>query len=151
MPIKLTGLQPETPLALEFKHALFPERDFTPEMSGFHQSRDVIELVGREPLALGFAALNRATDAVRALGLRRSPESPAIFATEATLRSEIYPLDRHLWLYARQDPGGNLEPLARAYIAFALSERGQAIIGSGSLGYLPLGKIECERERARVH
>ena len=151
MPIKVAGLLPETPLALEFKRALFPEREFTPEMTGFHQSRDMIEFVGREPLALGFAALNRRTDAVRALGLRRSPDSPTIFASVATLRSGLYPLDRYLWLYARQDKRDRLEPLARAYIVFALSPQGQAIIGSGSLGYLPLGEVERERERAKLH
>ena len=148
--IQLAGLASQTPLALEFQHALFPGRSFAPDIASFHQSSDVIDFVASEPLALGFAALNRANDAVRALGLRRSPDSPAIFASEATLRSGAYLLDRHLWLYARREQAGHLEPLPRSYIAFALSRRGQAIIGSGPLGYLALGEKERERELARL-
>jgi phosphate transport system substrate-binding protein len=148
--IRIAGLSAETPLALEMQAAAFPGLSFADDVMGFHQSRDVIAFVAAEPRALGFAALNRASGPVRALGLRRRPGAPALFATEATLRAGAYPLDRHLWLYARQDARGRLDSRARAYIAFALSPRGQAIIGAGSLGYLPLGAGELERERARL-
>ena len=148
--IKVAGPASHTPLALEFQHALFPDRAFAPDIASFHQSREVVDFVASEPLALGFAALNRGNGAVRVLGVRHLPNSPAIFASEATLRSGAYPLDRHLWLYARRELSGYLEPLPRAYIAFALSERGQAIIGSGSLGYLPLGESERKLELATV-
>jgi phosphate transport system substrate-binding protein len=149
-PIKLAGLLPETPLALEFADALFPGRGFAPDMAGYGQSRDVIAFVGSEPLSLGFAALNRASDSVRALGLRRNAAAPAVLASAATLRSGAYPLDRHLWLYARQDCDGHLEPLPRAYIDFALCDAGQRIIGAGSLGYIPLESEERRAERARL-
>jgi hypothetical protein len=42
----------------------------------------------------------------------------------------------------------NLRRWVRAYIAFALSPRGQPIIGAGSFGDLLLGAGELERERA---
>jgi phosphate transport system substrate-binding protein len=148
--IRVAGTAPDTPLALEMQAALFPRRPFASDMEGFRQSRDVVALVASDPLALGFAAINRAQGPVRALGLRRHPGAPALFATEATLRAGAYPLDRHLWLYARKDRHGRLDPLARAYVALALSPRGQAVIGSGSLGYLPLGPDELRRERARL-
>jgi phosphate transport system substrate-binding protein len=149
-PIRLAGMAPQTPLALEFQDALFPRRAFAPDMHGFVQSRDLVAFVAGEPLALGFAALNREPDGVRVLGLARTRGAPAVQATERSLRAGAYPLDRHLWLYARQDSAGRLEPPARAYLQFALSDRGQAIIGSGSLGYLRLGAEECRREQARL-
>lgn len=148
--IRVAGLAPDTPLALEMQAAVFPGRPFANGVEWLRQSRDVVALVASDPLALGFAAMNRAQGPVRALGLRRHASAPAVFATETTLRAGSYPLDRHLWLYARQDARGRLDPLAQAYIALALSPRGQAIIGSGSLGYLPLGADELERERARL-
>jgi phosphate transport system substrate-binding protein len=149
-PIRLAGLSPDTPLALEMQAAAFPGRAFAADMQGFRQSRDVIAFVAAEPLALGFAALNRASGPVRALGLRPRPGAPAVFADEKSLRAGAYPLDRHLWLYARRDARGRLDPRARAYIAFALSDRGQEIVGAGSLGYLPLGREEARRERAKL-
>lgn len=149
--IKLTGLAPETPLALEFQNALFPASRFAGSFRGFGQSRDVVEFIGSDPEALGFAALNRATDLVRPLGIKRDPSSAPVFASAATLRSGAYPLDRHLWIYARADSRGQLSLLARAYLGFALSRMGQGIIGAGSLGYLPLGERERQDELARLH
>lgn len=149
-PVRVAGMAPATPLALEMQAAAFPGRAFAPDMKGFLQSRDVIAYVAANPLALGFAALNRAEGPVRALGLRRSEDARAVFASAETLRSGAYPLDRHLWLYARRGAAGRLDPLARAYILFALSERGQAIIGRGTLGYLLLGPEERRRELARL-
>lgn len=148
-PVLLARMAPETPLALEMQAAAFPGVAFAAAMKGFSQSRDIIAYVGGEPTALGFAALNRGTDSVRALGIRRRPGEPAVFASADTLRAETYPLDRHLWLYLRQDRSGKLNPLARAYAALALSDRGQEIVGSGSLGYLALSDAERRRARAR--
>lgn len=148
--IVLVGLSPETPLALEFRDAVFPSMNFGPDYRGFGQSRDVIDFIAREPAALGFAALNRCDDRVRALGIRRKASSPPVYASAKTLRGGLYPLDRHLWLYARRDSRGRLDPLILAYLAFALSREGQAIVGAGSLGYLPLGERERRRELARL-
>ncbi|MDB5721568.1 MAG: hypothetical protein JWP15_2186 [Alphaproteobacteria bacterium] len=148
--VRLVGLSADTPLALEMQAAAFPGLAFSADMRSFHQSRDVIALVATEPLSLSFAAANRGSDRVRALGLRSRPRTPAVYVSEASLRSGAYPLDRHLWLYARPDSNGRIDPPARAYIAFALSPRGQAIVGAGSLGYLPLGHREIGRERAKL-
>jgi phosphate transport system substrate-binding protein len=117
---------------------------------GYGQSRDVIAAVAEDPLALGFAALNRSEPRVRALAISPRPGRTAVAATPATLQAGRYPLDRWLWLYVRQDGQGRLEPLARAYLAFALSVAGQRIVGSGTLGYLPLGSAELRRERAKL-
>lgn len=149
-PVKLAGLAPETPLALEFQDALFRRSRFAGDYRRFGQSRDVVEFVGREPEALGFAALNRATELVRPLGINRELSTPPIHASAETLRSGAYPLDRHLWIYARVDGQGRLGELARAYLGFVLSSIGQGIIGAGSLGYLPLGERERRQELARL-
>ncbi len=149
-PIVLAGLAPQTPLALEFRDAVFPAAAFAQDFREFGQSRDVVNFIGREPAAFGFAALNRATDQVRVLGIKRGSLSPPVYASADTLRSGAYPLDRHLWLYARIDGRGRLSLLANAYLEFALSKEGQAIIGAGSLGYLPLGEAERQQEVAKL-
>ena len=149
-PIVLTGLSPETPLALEFRDAAFPSSNFRIDYRGFGQSRDVIDFIGRDPAAFGFAALNRCNEGVRALGIKRRASSSPVTASPKTLREGLYPLDRHLWLYARRDSCGRLDVLARSYLAFVLSSQGQAIVGGGSLGYLALGERERRRELAKL-
>lgn len=146
----LAGLAPTTPLALEFREAVFPTSDFTDGYRAFGQSREVIAFIGEEPAAIGFAALNRATDRVRALAISRNARSEPVYPTSESLRAGLYPLDRHLWIYARRDPSGRVAILARTYLEFALSKDGQAIIGSGTLGYLPLGEKERRAELARL-
>jgi phosphate transport system substrate-binding protein len=148
-PILVTGLRRETPLALEFGEAAFPGRNFSDAYHGYSQSRDVIDFIGQQPGALGFAALNRATDRVQSMAIRRMAGAPPIEATPVTLQNGLYPLDRHLWLYARQQGHGQIALLARAYLAFVLSREGQAIIAAGSLGYLPLGEAERRTELAK--
>lgn len=149
-PILVTGLSPHTALALEFRDAVFPTSEFRSDYFGFSQSRDVIGLIGREPTAVGFAALNRATDVVHSLALSRTAASAPVVATEATLRAGLYPLDRYLWLYARRQSDGGLSSLARAYLAFVLSVEGQEIVGAGSLGYMALREDERRRELAKL-
>lgn len=144
--VRITGLMPRTPLALEFAESAFPDAVFSSDYQGFGQSRDVIAFIEREPAALGFAAVNRGTDKVRSLAIRRTALSPPITATPATLRSGLYPLDRHLWIYARKQRDGAVNPLARAYLTYVLSKEGQALIAAGSLGYLPLGEVERRTE-----
>jgi phosphate transport system substrate-binding protein len=149
-PIVVTGLRPETPLALEFRDAVFPSCSFRRDYCGFGQSRDVIEFIGREPAALGFAALNRGSDSVHSLAIRRDARCAAVEPTPDTLRGGLYPLDRKLWIYARRDPSGRLSGLARTYLEFVLSKNGQAIIAAGSLGYLSLDEAERRRGLASL-
>jgi phosphate transport system substrate-binding protein len=148
--ILVTGLKVETPLALEFRGSAFPKANFSNAYEGFGQSRDVIDFIGHQPAALGFAALNRGTDQVHSLAIRRTALSPPITATPATLRTGLYPFDRHLWLYARKQNDGHVSPLARAYLRFALSRQGQAVIAAGSLGYLSLAEAERHTERMKL-
>ena len=148
--ILVTGLKAQTPLALEFKEAAFPKVSFSNAYQGFGQSRDVISFIERQPPALGFAALNRASDQVQSLAIRRTAFSQPIVATPTTLRSGLYPFDRHLWLYARKQSDGHVSPLARAYLAYVLSAQGQVIIAKGSLGYLPLGEAERRTELMKL-
>lgn len=149
-PIVVIGLAPQTPLALEFQQAAFPTAEFARAYRGFGQSREVIDFIGRQPAAIGFAALNRGSDLVRSLAIRHDDRSPPVIATNATLQAGLYPLDRHLWFYARTYGKGRLSALARTYLAFVLSRPGQAIIGSGSLGYLPLSERERRGELAKL-
>lgn len=150
-PIHLAGLAPRTALALEFKARVRPDATYPAAYRGSAQSSEVVRQLSTDPLALGFAARNRADDSVKALALASAANTTAVEATIETIKAGRYPLDRYLLIYARRPADGKPEPLVREYLRLVLSCDGQAVIGAGSLGYLPLNNGELETERARLN
>ena len=144
-PIRLLGLAPQTALAQVLRAKAFPGRDYAPAVVGFGHSADVVGELAGDPGALAFAAVNLATPRVRVLALSAGGK-PAVLPTAANLRAERYPLDRQLLIYTRAP----LDPLVREYLRLALSCEGQAMVGAGGLGYLPLSAAEARRERRKL-
>lgn len=139
--IKPLGLSAETAIGARMLRRTFSGGTFTPVYRGFAQSRDVAAAVAADPDMIGLANLNVVRPGVRALalvddrGVRHSGDARDIM-------SGTYPLDRHLLIYARRGRDGCVEPIARDFLRYALSARGQAIIASGTRGYLPLNPRE---------
>jgi phosphate transport system substrate-binding protein len=145
-PIHLYALEPDTPLALSFYARVLGTRPPAPASTQFHQSRDVVEHVGADPLGIGFAAAMRADARVHVLALAARPDQPAVAPTEADIRAGRYPLDRWLLIYARAP----LTPFAREFLRLVLSREGQQIIAEAPQHYLPLSAAEAARERAKL-
>lgn len=119
-------------------------------MHAYRESIEVVNAIGADPDAIGFAALNRAPGRLHALALAPHAHAAAIAPTRANLIAGRYPLDRELRIYVRIPPGGTLDPLARQYLLIALSDAGQRAIAAGSLGYLALSERQRAAERATV-
>lgn len=144
-PIHIVGLDAQTAIgALTLRR--LGTQEYADGFSGKAQSRDVAEVVARDPLALAIANLNHAGPRAPALGLLR-PDGKLVVGDHAGIRSGRYPFDRHLLIYARRTPAGTIEPEAAAFLAFALSNEGQRIIGAGSRGYIPLNETERLAQR----
>jgi phosphate transport system substrate-binding protein len=149
-PVHPYGLAANTALGRFMRQNALAGHDFDRHFIGLPESADVVREVAGDPLGIGFAAMNRATNAVHVVPLsRRQQESPSR-ATRADLIAGRYPLDRQLLIYVRIPPGGRLDPLARDYLRTALSPAGQRVIASGHLGYLPLSEAEAAAQRARL-
>ena len=58
-----------------------------------------------------------------------------------------YPLQRPLYIYVNRAPGKPLEPLAREFLAFVLSEEGQQIGAVDGMLPLPLALAAAEQAR----
>ncbi len=145
-PIHLYALEPDTPLALFFDARVLGTMPPARPTAQFHQSREVVERVGADPLGIGFAAVMRATEKVRPLALAAAPDRTATAPTEADIRAGRYPLDRYLLIYARAP----LTPFAREFLRLVLSREGQQIIADTPQRYLPLSAEEAVRERAKL-
>ncbi|MGH8297199.1 MAG: substrate-binding domain-containing protein, partial [Steroidobacteraceae bacterium] len=149
-PVHPYGLAANTALGRFMRqHALAGQR-LGERLIGLPESSEVVRRVGNDPLGIGFAAMNRATPAVRIVPLSRRPAEPFSRGSRADLIGGRYPLDRYLLIYVGIPPGGRLDPIAREYLRLALSPEGQRAIASGHLGYLPLSRAEAAAERAKL-
>lgn len=144
--IGITGVAPGTALAYEFAGAVMDGGVFSSRLTGLPQSAQVVEWVSAHPHGMGFAAAMRATPAVRVVPVAARAGEAAVAPTVESISSGRYPLDRHLFIYARRP----LSPLARRFIGIALSPEGQAIVAASPQGYLPLSAREVAAERAKL-
>jgi phosphate transport system substrate-binding protein len=149
-PVHPEGLSADTALGTFMRVHQFAGQPYRAEFRGYPQSTQVIEHIGQDPLAIGFADLNLATAAVKVVAIADTPGAVARTGTAADIESGRYALDRFLYLYVRRIPGRPLEPWLREYLRFVLSPLGQRTIASGTLGYMPLNASEVRAELAKL-
>jgi phosphate transport system substrate-binding protein len=149
-PIHPVGLGDRTALGQFILRHKFASGRFTGSYTGLGQSREVVDLVASDTSAIGFANLSHANDTVKVVPIANSDRGPVFAGTEAEIRSGTYPLDRYLLVYVTQKLDGSIDPIAREWLNLIFSCEGQQLIGSGSLGYLPLSFRELQRERKRI-
>ena len=140
------GVAAEAALGLFFRERVLGQRKFAADFVALAQSAEVVQRVGEDAHAIGFAAACRATAAVKMIALvERAGEAP-IALTEETIIAGRYPLDRHLLICLRTP----VEPWISEFLRFVLSRDGQQIIADGSLGYLPLNAQDVAGERSKL-
>jgi phosphate transport system substrate-binding protein len=117
-----------------FREHVLKEKDFKLGAREMNGSKEVVELVGNTPTAIGYSGMGYATTAVRMLPVASKPgEAPLEPTVENTL-SKKYALARSLHLYTLGEPEGAV----KAYIDWILGETGQKIVQDS--GYVPVPK-----------
>lgn len=148
-PIHLCGLSPSTALGRLMQRRLGGQ-SFAKGFAGFPQSREAVACVAADPLAIGFAAMNRGVPEVRVVPLSERDGDEPSAGTRDDIMSNRYPLDRHLLIYLRTDSARRIDPVAREYLRLVLSYEGQREIANEALGYLPLNPQEWAEELQRL-
>jgi phosphate transport system substrate-binding protein len=95
-------------------------------------SKDVADLVGKTPNALGYSGMGYRTDAVKALRVARQKGGVAVAPGLESTLDKSYPISRPMFLYTAGDP----PPHVQKYIDWIVSDAGEAIVKE--LGYVPL-------------
>jgi phosphate transport system substrate-binding protein len=113
------------------EHAL-GNKDFRMGSRDLNGSKEVVELVGSTPTAIGYSGMGYATAEVKMVKVTSKPGSPAIAPTVAAVHDKTYPLARSLHLYTLGEPQGAL----RLYIDWILSDAGQKVVEDS--GYVPV-------------
>jgi phosphate transport system substrate-binding protein len=115
-----------------FREHVLQNKDFKLGSRDMNGSKEVVELVGNTPGAIGYSGMGYATDKVKMLKIARTAGAPAYEPTIENTLSKAYPIARTLNLYTLGEPQGAV----KEYIAWLLSDAGQKIVAES--GYVPL-------------
>lgn len=116
------------------EHAL-GNKDFRLGSRDLNGSKEVVELVGTTPTAIGYSGMGYATAAVKKLRVAPKAGAPAVAPTVGAVLDKSYPLARSLHLYTLGEPQGAV----KAYIDWILSPAGQKIVEES--GYVPVAAL----------
>ncbi|MBI5091426.1 MAG: phosphate ABC transporter substrate-binding protein [Candidatus Hydrogenedentes bacterium] len=118
-----------------FQELVLGKKDYATSVRMMPTTSAIIEAVATDKTAIGYVGLGYAAgakDRVKVLKVRKDANTPAIEATEETVRSSQYPIARPLHCYTNGKPNG----AAGKFIEFCLSPEGQTIVREE--GFVPL-------------
>ena len=118
-----------------FKDTVIPKgKEFKLGSRDLHGSKDVVELVGNTPSAIGYSGMGYATDHVKMLKVAvKKGETPHPPTLQNALDKK-YPISRPLYMYTVGEPAGHI----KGYIDWCLTDAGQKIVVDN--GYIPAPK-----------
>lgn len=115
-----------------FREALLgAARDFRLGSRDLHGSKDVVELIGKTPCAIGYSGMGYATPQVKMLRVARKAGETAYAPDIKNTLAKTYPISRPLYIYTHGTPSA----ATKKYLDWVLSETGQKIVEQ--TGYVP--------------
>jgi phosphate transport system substrate-binding protein len=85
-----------------------------------------VQAPGADDAAIGFASVVFATERTRLVPLQAA-DGGFVLPTYENTASGRYPLERPTTIVFRRKPDGSMNPVAREFLRFAVSRRGQRI------------------------
>lgn len=115
-----------------FREHVLKNKDFKLGSRDMNGSKEVVELVGNTPTAIGYSGMGYATPKVKMLKVAEKAGAPAYPPTVENTMNKNYPIARSLHVYTLGEPTGAV----KAYIDWILSDEGQKIVEQ--TGYVPI-------------
>lgn len=116
------------------EHVVGKKSDFKFGSLDMNGSKEVVELVGRTPGAIGYSGFGYATAAVKFLRVSKTKDGPAVLPSLQTVQDKSYPISRPMFMFTPPNPGRHVTD----YLSWISSEAGQKIVEA--TGYVPLPK-----------
>ncbi len=107
-------------------------KDFKLGSRDMQGSKDVVDLVGKTPCAIGYSGMGYITSDVKVLCLAKDASSPCIAPTPASAKSGEYALSRWLYMLTLGEPEGDI----KGYLDWIVSPAGQKIVAD--TGFVPV-------------
>jgi phosphate transport system substrate-binding protein len=110
-----------------------PEQ-FAPSVLMLPSSESIINETSTSESAIGYDGLGYVTPKVKTVAVAAKSGDPFVAPSKETATNRTYPIWRFLYVYTASKPQGEI----KAFIDFALSEKGQKIVED--MGFVPLGE-----------
>jgi phosphate transport system substrate-binding protein len=135
-PITALGLTVNSGAYLLFKQVALCDGSFSANFQALAGPSAVGWALADNPAAIGFSSSARHLAGVRALAISAQEGEVAITPSIQSIQSGRYPLARKLNIILNIPTGGNVDPAVQAFLDYARSPAGQAVIQKA--GYVPL-------------
>lgn len=132
-----------------FREGALCDGKYRAEVVAWPGNGAVVATVASNREAIGYAGLGYVTGLVKPLALARGDGDEAVAPDRAAVTQGRYPLSRALYLYVNRPPGSALAELPAAFLAYALSDEGQAL--AQREGFTPLQADERAAQRSLLH
>lgn len=120
-----------------FRERVLKNRDFQLGSRDMNGSKEVVDLVGSTPGAIGYSGMGYATPSIKMLKVAAAGQQAYGPTAENTL-NKTYPLARSLLIYTLGEPQGAI----KKYIDWQRSEAGQKIVEK--TGFVPLASATAK-------
>ncbi len=124
-PVLVVNRPPNSGTRVYFDRNVLQLLDFSTEARIVPTSRAVVEVVARNPNAIGYGGIGLE-------GGTATCSIDGVYPTAATVRDGTYPLIRYLYFYIAHSPRGAI----KSFVDWILSDEGQAVVERA--GYVPL-------------
>ena len=116
-----------------FREAVVGKKnDFKQGSRDMNGSKEVVDLVGTTPSAIGFSGIGYRTDKVKVVKVSKKTGEPSVEPTIKTTLDKTYPIARPMFMYV--PPGA--KPEVDKYLGWIVSAPGQKLVIES--GYVPL-------------
>jgi phosphate transport system substrate-binding protein len=131
-----------------FKQHALCKGDFKNSVNEQPGSASVVQSVSSSLNGIGYSGIGYTTSSVRAIPLASEPGKAFVDATPENAINGSYPLSRFLYVYVNKEPGKELDPITREFMAMVLSRSGQEVVVKD--GYVPLPAKVAARELKKL-
>jgi phosphate transport system substrate-binding protein len=126
-PIRVFGPQSTQGMYGVFRAEILQGGEYRYDMRTEPVASAIVQGVGADELAIGFASHSLATARTKALAVSEEPSGAAIPPTHATVLDDSYPLARKLVIYVNRKPNTPLTSIVSEFLKFACSKQGQRV------------------------
>ena len=123
-------IQPKGPAITHGMYSVFKEMvmengDFRFDLKSEPVSTSIVQNVGAEKSAIGFASYFFSSRRTRPLALSTTKSGPYFLPTQQNCLAGKYPLARFLYVYVNKKPGATLNAATGQFLGFICSKQGQ--------------------------
>jgi len=104
---------------------------------GMQASKDLVDLVGKTPCAIGYSSFAYAVPSVKIACITAENGQPCSSPSIEGITDKSYPMTRPLYMYTNGRPEGEI----KKYIDWVLGDEGQCILADRQ--YAPLRELAC--------